>query len=412
MRAHGQFLDALTAAARADSGRPRSAGVAGPAATRRRMHAPAVDECPAVGFAALSRRVRTLIVAAVRLFVVLFVLALTLAGALRGPRRPARRTTRSATSTGQDSGDHHDHRHGHPTHTTGQPEPDDGELSARSRLTVFEAVRGWLDHDRGRRAAGVGLPARAVDSSRPTQQNTQDFVASQDNATAAASVRARLPARPSACSSVLTDGPSARACSSRATSLGQRSTASRRPTGSRADSPGAAARVPRARRSSVAVNRAPASRHRRCTSRSAAPPKGAHRARARHHGATDACLAPVRRRPRAGQRDRRPVGRADVRARHHRQGRPDDLTDGPVHRRHRHDRRRRQGRPDRRHPLKMIAARDAGATVFLAPAGNCADVRGRRPGRAAGRQGGDPARGGAGAARPRAGQGRPAPADR
>jgi PDZ domain-containing protein len=29
--------------------------------------------------------------------------------------------------------------------------------------------------------------------------------------------------------------------------------------------------------------------------------------------------------------------------------------------------------------LKMIAARKAGATVFLAPAGNCADVRGNTP---------------------------------
>jgi len=29
--------------------------------------------------------------------------------------------------------------------------------------------------------------------------------------------------------------------------------------------------------------------------------------------------------------------------------------------------------------LKMIAARKAGATVFLAPAGNCADVRGAIP---------------------------------
>ena len=29
--------------------------------------------------------------------------------------------------------------------------------------------------------------------------------------------------------------------------------------------------------------------------------------------------------------------------------------------------------------LKMIAARNAGATVFLAPAGNCGDVRGNVP---------------------------------
>ena len=29
--------------------------------------------------------------------------------------------------------------------------------------------------------------------------------------------------------------------------------------------------------------------------------------------------------------------------------------------------------------LKMIAARDKGATVFLAPAGNCSDVRGATP---------------------------------
>jgi PDZ domain-containing protein len=29
--------------------------------------------------------------------------------------------------------------------------------------------------------------------------------------------------------------------------------------------------------------------------------------------------------------------------------------------------------------LKMIAARHKGATVFLAPAGNCADVRGATP---------------------------------
>ncbi len=28
----------------------------------------------------------------------------------------------------------------------------------------------------------------------------------------------------------------------------------------------------------------------------------------------------------------------------------------------------------------MIAARDKGATVFLAPAGNCSDVRGATPG--------------------------------
>ena len=36
---------------------------------------------------------------------------------------------------------------------------------------------------------------------------------------------------------------------------------------------------------------------------------------------------------------------------------------------------------------KMVGARDAGATVFLAPAGNCSDTKGAVPGRAAGRQG-------------------------
>ena len=110
------------------------------------------------------------------------------------------------------------------------------------------------------------------------------------------------------------------------------------------------------------------------------PAKGARGAslgiRCRRAGLPDA----VHRRPRPRQSDRRPVGGHDVRARHHRQGGQVDLThgrfiagtgtidaDGKVG-------------PIGGIQLKMIAARNAGATVFLAPAGNCSDVKGAIPG--------------------------------
>ena len=86
------------------------------------------------------------------------------------------------------------------------------------------------------------------------------------------------------------------------------------------------------------------------------------------------------------------VGRAHVRAWNHRQGRPRQPHQRPLHRRHGRD-------PPGWHAvapiggiqLKMIAARRAGATIFLAPSDNCKDVSGAIPSGSVRREGQQPA---------------------
>jgi PDZ domain-containing protein len=128
----------------------------------------------------LSRRVRTLLIGGV-LFVVLLVLAVTLPVPYvilsPGP---------TLNTLGEDDqGDQIIVIKGHPTRTT------DGHLNlttvdvSTAPVTVFQALEGWLEHDK------VVVPRDSIyppgqSRQQVNQQDTQDFVDSQDFAEAAA----------------------------------------------------------------------------------------------------------------------------------------------------------------------------------------------------------------------------------
>ena len=94
------------------------------------------------------------------------------------------------------------------------------------------------------------------------------------------------------------------------------------------------------------------------------------------------CRPCGRRRHLSGQpgRRRRPVGRADVRARHRRQAHPRRAQRRPLRRRHRGDRRRRRRRQHRRHPVQDGRRPGGGRHRLPGPAENCAEASPAVPG--------------------------------
>jgi PDZ domain-containing protein len=136
----------------------------------------------------MSRRVRTLVVSGV-LFVVLFVLALT----LPVPYvilSPGPTINTLGTEQGQQIIVINDKV---PNHTTGNLNLTTVDVSTQ-RLSVFAALEGWLLHDE------VVVPRSSIyppgqSQQQVDQQNTQDFAESQDNAIAAAFCELGYPAR-------------------------------------------------------------------------------------------------------------------------------------------------------------------------------------------------------------------------
>jgi PDZ domain-containing protein len=171
-----------------------------------RVPLPSIERIPGGrGFAALSRRVRTLIVAAV-LFVVLFALVLTLPVPYRvlspGPTcntladscRVDNGVYKVMAFDGLKSAD----TTGHLDLTT--------VSETRNRVNAFQAIKGWLTGDE------VVVPETAlkppgVSEQQANQQNVQDFVQSQDKATAAALCEMGFP-EGFGVISVTSDGPS------------------------------------------------------------------------------------------------------------------------------------------------------------------------------------------------------------
>jgi Lon-like protease len=131
-------------------------------------------------FASLSRRVRTLAVAGV-LFVVLFVLALTMPVPYvilsPGPTYNTLGTDDSGNTIVVIEGKKANPTSGHLNLTT-------VSISSQA-VTAFQAIAAWLTHDE------VVVPKTSVyppgtSEEKTNQQNTQDFLSSQDSATAAA----------------------------------------------------------------------------------------------------------------------------------------------------------------------------------------------------------------------------------
>jgi PDZ domain-containing protein len=154
---------------------------AGYAARVVRLPLPSFERVPGGRFvAALSRRVRTLIVAGV-VFLVLFILALTMPVPYvilsPGP-------TYNTLGT-DDGGNAIITITGHATNKTrGNLNLTTVSVTTQS-VSAFQAFAGWLEHDE------VVVPRSAVyppgqSEQQTNQQNTQDFTVSQDSATAAA----------------------------------------------------------------------------------------------------------------------------------------------------------------------------------------------------------------------------------
>lgn len=146
-----------------------------------RLSLPSADRVPGgAAFAGLSRRVRTLIVAAVA-FVVLFVLALTLPVPYviltPGPTYNTLGTYGNDTQIIAIDGRTANKTSGHLNLTT-------VSVTTQS-VSAFQAFAGWLAHDR------VVVPRSAVyppnqSTQETNRKNTQDFIDAQDSATQAA----------------------------------------------------------------------------------------------------------------------------------------------------------------------------------------------------------------------------------
>jgi PDZ domain-containing protein len=146
-----------------------------------RLRLPSIAQVPGGrGFAALSRRVRTLIITGV-LFLILFILALTMPvpyvvlspGPTLNTLGKDDRGAVIITINGKTAKNTTGHLNLTTVSETDEP------------ITAFQALTGWLEHDQ------VVVPKSSVDppgqsQQQTDQQNTQDFVGSQDNATIAA----------------------------------------------------------------------------------------------------------------------------------------------------------------------------------------------------------------------------------
>lgn len=334
---------------------------------------PSLERVPGGAFvASMSRRVRTLIVAAL-LFVVLFVLAVVMPVPYvilsPGPTINTLGDDPYATSSTPViviSGKTPNKTAGHLNMTTVSETPDS--------VTAFEALAAWLRGDR------IVLPKTAIvppgtSESQQNQQNAQDFQTSQDSATVAALCELGYP-EAFGITAVSATGPShgVLQVGDRLVSVAGRPTASFDAlTAVLADqTPGTSVPVVvirGGRTLTLSVKLGPA-------------PSGSKGGRL-GIGADDTCLAPFSVTinlqdiggPSAGLMFA--LGIIDKVG-------PDDLTKGlyiagtgaldPNN--------AAQGvvKPIGGIALKMIAARNAGATIFLAPSGNCDTVRGATPG--------------------------------
>ena len=146
-----------------------------------RLALPSLERVPGGrAFASLSRRVRTLTIAGV-LFIVLFVLAVTL---------PVPYVVLSPGPTYNTLGT--DERGNTIVVIDGRkPKPTSGHLNlttvsiSSGSISAFQAVSAWLKHDQ------VVVPRSSIfppgtSEEQTNEQNTQDFLSSQDSATAAA----------------------------------------------------------------------------------------------------------------------------------------------------------------------------------------------------------------------------------
>ncbi|HKC29583.1 MAG TPA: PDZ domain-containing protein [Jatrophihabitans sp.] len=146
-----------------------------------RLALPSIERVPGGrAYASLSRRVRTLIIAGV-VFLVLFILALTMPVPYvvlsPGPTYNTLGTDDSGNSIIVIQGKKSNSTHGHLNLTT-------VSISSQS-VTAFQALSAWLMHDE------VVVPRSTVyppgqSQQQTDQQNTQDFLTSQDSATEAA----------------------------------------------------------------------------------------------------------------------------------------------------------------------------------------------------------------------------------
>lgn len=167
-----------------------------------RLSLPPVEKIPGgSAFAGLSRRVRTLIVAGV-LFLVLFVLALTMPVPYvvlsPGPTYNTLGTDDHGKTIIGIDGRTPAKRSGHLNLTT-------VSVSGQS-VSAFQALAGWLMHDE------VVVPTASVyppgeSEQKTSQKNAQDFAQSQDSATAAALCELKYP-KGFGIISVAADGPS------------------------------------------------------------------------------------------------------------------------------------------------------------------------------------------------------------
>jgi PDZ domain-containing protein len=154
---------------------------AGYPANVSRLALPSIERVPGGrAFASLSRRVRTLAVAGI-LFVVLFVLALTMPVPYvvlsPGPTYNTLGTDDNGNTIVVIDGRK-------PTHTSGHLNLTTVSISSTS-LTAFQAITAWLNSDE------VVVPKASIyppgtSEQKTNEQNTQDFLSSQDSATAAA----------------------------------------------------------------------------------------------------------------------------------------------------------------------------------------------------------------------------------
>lgn len=336
-----------------------------------RLQLPSADQIPGGrAFASLSRRVRTLIVTGL-LFVVLFALIFTLPVPYVVLSPGPTYNTIGKDDRGQTiimiGGTKANATSGNLNMTTVGVSTDS--------ITAYQALKGWLYGDE------VVVPRSSVyppgESPQQTdQQNTRDFVQSQDNATAAAFCELGFP-KGFGIIQVSSDGPSAGALkpgdafvSVAGTPVGSRSTLDK-------------ILQTKAAGTKVAVVVKRGSKTIRTTVTLGAPPKqqGAPQRKGGYLGVVpdNTCLAPFTVRlglasqiggPSAGLMfalgiiDK--VGRVDLTKGRFIAGTGTIEPDGKVG-------------PIGGIALKMIAARRKGATVFLAPAANCPDVRKATP---------------------------------
>jgi PDZ domain-containing protein len=332
-----------------------------------RLSLPSAERVPGGrAWSALSRRVRTLTVAGV-LFIALFVVALTL---------PVPYVILSPGPTYNTLGS--DDQGNSIIKIVGRtPNRTDGHLNLTTvsvttqSVSAFQAFTGWLEHDE------VVVPRAAVyppgQSQKQTdQQNSQDFLSSQDSATQAALCELKYP-RGFGVLSVVADGPS----QGKLRSGDKLVSVAGKPTTSAKTLSAVLAVLQPGTSVPVAVTRQGKDVTTAVTL--AKPPSGAKGARL---GITvaETCLAPFTVDLGLGNQIGGPsaglmfalgimekVGSTDLTAKRFIAGTGTIDGTGKVG-------------PIGGIQLKMIAAKAKGATVFLAPAGNCSDVRKDTPG--------------------------------